>query len=214
MTTPPRSAPTSVSGRTSATPTRPWPRPSTRFAALPGTRLRGVSRLYATAPVGVTDQPDFRNAVVALDAPAGPDPETGALELLATLKDARARVRAPASSSLGPARARPRPPRLRAARGSRVERPAEARSIDADDATRRRPRGCSRSRTPRRRPACSCSRRWPTSLRVSSRPAGARRSRPPARRREIAEGPDAVRVVGTWDARARRWEPVEADQPR
>ena len=34
------------------------------------------------------------------------------------------------------------------------------------------------------------------------------------RRREIAEGPDAVRVVGTWDERARRWEPVEADQPR
>src|SRR6185295_16234011 len=42
------------------------------LAALPGTRLRGVSRLYATEPVGVTDQPEFRNAVVALEAPAGP----------------------------------------------------------------------------------------------------------------------------------------------
>jgi 2-amino-4-hydroxy-6-hydroxymethyldihydropteridine diphosphokinase len=56
------------------------------LAALPGARLRGVSRLYATAPVGVTDQPEFRNAVVALDVPAGPDPETGATDLLVQLK--------------------------------------------------------------------------------------------------------------------------------
>ena len=45
----------------------------------PGARLRGVSRLYRTAPVGDTDQPEFTNAVVALDVPAGPDPATGAL---------------------------------------------------------------------------------------------------------------------------------------
>jgi 2-amino-4-hydroxy-6-hydroxymethyldihydropteridine diphosphokinase len=54
--------------------------------ALPDCRLRGVSRLYATAPVGVTDQPEFLNAVVALDVPAGPDPESGALALLLALK--------------------------------------------------------------------------------------------------------------------------------
>ena len=48
--------------------------------------MRGVSRLYATRPVGVTDQPEFRNAVVALDVPAGPDPATGALALLVALK--------------------------------------------------------------------------------------------------------------------------------
>ena len=35
------------------------------LAGLPGMRLRGVSPLYATAPWGVTDQPDFHNAVVA-----------------------------------------------------------------------------------------------------------------------------------------------------
>ncbi len=29
----------------------------------------GVSRLYATVPVGVVDQPEFRNAVVAIDVP-------------------------------------------------------------------------------------------------------------------------------------------------
>jgi 2-amino-4-hydroxy-6-hydroxymethyldihydropteridine diphosphokinase len=56
------------------------------LAALPGVRLAGVSRLYATEPVGVTDQPEFRNAVAALDVPAGPDPATGALALLLALK--------------------------------------------------------------------------------------------------------------------------------
>ena len=56
------------------------------LAALPEVRLRGVSRLYATDPVGVIDQPEFRNAVCALDVPAGPDPDTGASALLVALK--------------------------------------------------------------------------------------------------------------------------------
>lgn len=56
------------------------------LAALPGARLHAVSRLYLTAPVGVTDQPAFRNAVVALDVPPGPDPATGATALLVALK--------------------------------------------------------------------------------------------------------------------------------
>ncbi len=40
---------------------------------LPGTHLVRCSSLYRTAPVGVTDQPDFINAVCALDTstPAG-----------------------------------------------------------------------------------------------------------------------------------------------
>lgn len=54
--------------------------------ALPGVRLRGQSRIYLTRPVGVTDQPDFLNAVVALDVPAQPDPVTAALALLSALK--------------------------------------------------------------------------------------------------------------------------------
>ena len=54
--------------------------------ALPGARVRAASRLYRTRPVGLTDQPDFHNAVVAMDVPAGPDPETGALALLVALK--------------------------------------------------------------------------------------------------------------------------------
>jgi 2-amino-4-hydroxy-6-hydroxymethyldihydropteridine diphosphokinase len=56
------------------------------LAALPGARLRGVSPLYRTKPVGVKDQPDFLNAVVALDVPAGADPEAGAANLLVALK--------------------------------------------------------------------------------------------------------------------------------
>ena len=56
------------------------------LAGLPSVRLRGVSPLYVTAPWGVTDQPDFHNAVVAVDVPAGPDPATGAIALLTELK--------------------------------------------------------------------------------------------------------------------------------
>ncbi len=56
------------------------------IATLPGARLHAVSRLYATEPVGVIDQPAFRNAVVALDVPASPDPATGATALLIALK--------------------------------------------------------------------------------------------------------------------------------
>jgi 2-amino-4-hydroxy-6-hydroxymethyldihydropteridine diphosphokinase len=57
------------------------------LGALPGATVRGVSRLYATAPVGITEQAEFRNAVVALDVPAGPDPETGGAALLVALKN-------------------------------------------------------------------------------------------------------------------------------
>jgi 2-amino-4-hydroxy-6-hydroxymethyldihydropteridine diphosphokinase len=57
------------------------------LGALPGARLRGVSRLYRTTPVGVTDQPDFLNAVAALDLPGGVDPPADATALLVALKD-------------------------------------------------------------------------------------------------------------------------------
>jgi 2-amino-4-hydroxy-6-hydroxymethyldihydropteridine diphosphokinase len=58
------------------------------LSAMPGVGLAGVSRLYVTAPVEVIDQPDFHNAVVALDVPAGPQgPEaTGPIALLIALK--------------------------------------------------------------------------------------------------------------------------------
>ena len=53
---------------------------------MPGVRLREVSPLYVTAPWGVTDQPEFHNAVVALDVPARPDPAASAIALLGKLK--------------------------------------------------------------------------------------------------------------------------------
>jgi len=56
------------------------------LGAMPGARLRGVSRLYRTAPVGVTDQPDFLNAVVAIDVRGGADAASGATQLLVGLK--------------------------------------------------------------------------------------------------------------------------------
>jgi len=56
------------------------------LAALPDAHIRGVSRLYATDPVGVLDQPEFRNAVVALEVPGGRTPDQGAVALLLALK--------------------------------------------------------------------------------------------------------------------------------
>jgi 2-amino-4-hydroxy-6-hydroxymethyldihydropteridine diphosphokinase len=56
------------------------------LGALPGAEVAGVSRLYVTTPVEVDDQPDFHNAVVALDVPAGPGPNTGPIALLLALK--------------------------------------------------------------------------------------------------------------------------------
>jgi 2-amino-4-hydroxy-6-hydroxymethyldihydropteridine diphosphokinase len=56
------------------------------LAALPRASLAGVSRLYLTAPVEVTDQPDFHNAVVAVDVPATPGAATGPIALLLALK--------------------------------------------------------------------------------------------------------------------------------
>ena len=60
------------------------------LTALPGATLRAVSPLYRSRPVGGVEQPDFLNAVAALEVPAGPDPETGAAALLLTLKQIEA----------------------------------------------------------------------------------------------------------------------------
>src|SRR5215210_115738 len=55
--------------------------------ALPGARVIAVSRLYATAPVGVVDQPEFRNAVALVDVRSRADPERSAVNLLVALKE-------------------------------------------------------------------------------------------------------------------------------
>ncbi len=54
--------------------------------ALGQSRVAAVSRLYVTAPVGVTDQADFHNAVAALETTYRGEPASAAIELLASLK--------------------------------------------------------------------------------------------------------------------------------
>jgi 2-amino-4-hydroxy-6-hydroxymethyldihydropteridine diphosphokinase len=98
---------------------------------LPSVTVRGVSRLYATAPWGVTDQPEFRNAALAMDvATSGQDPAIAALSLLGWLKSLERRA--------GRRRRRRWGPReldldllVFGRHRFSVERTPEARSIDA-----------------------------------------------------------------------------------
>jgi len=182
------------------------------LAALPGAKMRGVSALYATEPVGVIDQPEFRNAVVAIDVPPGPDPATGALALLVALKRLERAFGRRDRERWGP-----RELDLDLLVFGRhlidVERPAEARSTD-----------------PSR----------PTDLVVPHRSAGERlfvlapladlapRLVPPGwtetvesarRRREAVEGADAVRPIarwtdGAWTAETPASPAPESRQPR
>jgi 2-amino-4-hydroxy-6-hydroxymethyldihydropteridine diphosphokinase len=158
---------------------------------LPGASLRGVSALYATAPVGVTDQPTFYNAVVAIDVPLGPDPATGALALLVAVKRLERAFGRRDRERWGP-RELDLDLLVFGRHRIDVERPAEARSAD-----------------PSR----------PTDLVVPHRLAGERlfvlapladlapRLVPPGwretvetarRRREAVEGADAVRPIASW----------------
>lgn len=181
----------------------------TALAALPGARLRGVSRLYATDPVGVTDQPEFRNAVVALDVPAGHDPAAGALSLLASLKDLE--------RAFGRRRGRRWGPReldldllvFGRARLA-IERPPAARSLDADldPAAAARllavPHPSARERLFVLAPLAD--------LAPGLVPPGWGRSVESARRLQVEqEGAGAVRPVGSWDAIAGAWRAI---QPR
>ena len=170
---------------------------------LPGTRLRGVSHLYATEPVGVTSQPEFRNAVVALDVPAGPDPPHGALALLAALKDLERRSGRQVRERWGP-RELDLDLLIFGRAQITVERPAAARSNDADvdpaKATKLLvvPHPEARHRLFVLAPLSDVA-RWLV-------PPGWGESVDTARRRqEAVEGPDAVRAIGPWDGAAGGW---------
>jgi len=178
------------------------------LAALPGVRPHAVSRLYVTRPVGVVDQPAFRNAVVALDVPAGPNPATGATALLIALKQlerafgrqererwgpreldldllvfGRAQLsldRLPAGLSLDPGKA----DRLLV-----VPHPEAAGRLFvlaplADVAARLVPPG------------------WYETVATA------------AARRASIEGPDAVHPIATWDGDRAEWRPLDEPQPR
>jgi 2-amino-4-hydroxy-6-hydroxymethyldihydropteridine diphosphokinase len=176
------------------------------LAVLPGARLRGVSRLFATAPVGVTDQPEFRNAVVAIDIPSGPDPERGALDLLTQLKDLERAFGRRTRRRWGP---RELDLDLLVFGRSRiaVERPPEARSHDADVDPAK---AAKLLEVPHASAATRLFVLAPLSdLAPRLVPPGWGMTVESARRRqERIEGPGAVRVIGRWDAGKGRWRRV------
>lgn len=172
------------------------------LAALPGVRLHGVSRLYATRPVGVEDQPEFRNAVAALDVPAGPHAAAGALALLVALKGLE--------GAFGRKRRRRWGPReldldllvFGRARLS-IERPPEGVPVDPGKADRLLV-------VPHRNAAERLFVLAPLAdLAPGLVPPGWGHTVDWARRRrEAVEGADAVRPIATWDAGPGRWVPM------
>ena len=174
-------------------------------SALPGARIRGVSRLYASEPVGVTDQPEFLNAVVALDVDAGPEAATGALGLLTSLKTLE--------RAFGRRRRRHWGPReldldlliFGRARLS-IERPPGARSTDpaSGDKLLVVPHQSAGERLFVLAPLAD--------LAPGLVPPGWGRSVESARRRQLEiEGPAAVRVIGAWDMAASAWRLIGPD---
>lgn len=176
------------------------------LGALPGVHLRGVSRLYRTVPVGVTDQSDFHNAVVALDVAGGDDPEAGAMALLVALKAVERAFGRRVRERWGPreidldlllfGRAR-----------IHLERPPEARSLDADPS-----KASKLLEVPHREARGRLFVLAPLSDLVPwlVPPGWGETVDTARRRREAVEGPDAVRVVANWDSGARAWRPTDA----
>jgi len=177
--------------------------------ALPGVRVAGVSRLYATEPVGPLDQPEFRNAVVALDVPAGPDPATGALALLVALKRLERAFGRQARARWGPRELDLDLLVLGRARLA-LDRPAEGRSLDAAAD----PTAAARLLVV---PHPDAARRLfvlapLTDLAPGLVPPGwGVRVATARRRRELIEGPSAVRPIARWDAPAGRWVQLQPD---
>ena len=179
------------------------------LATSPGMRVVAVSRLYATEPVGVLDQPEFRNAAVAVDAPAGRDPEAGALALLATLKDLERAFGRRARRRLGP-RELDLDLLVFGRAHLAIERPPAARSIDAETDPARATRLLE---VPHPAAATRLFVLAPLADLVPGLvPPGWRCTVETARRRQAGiEGPGAVRAIGEWDSPGRRWRPP---QPR
>ncbi|HEY3071299.1 MAG TPA: 2-amino-4-hydroxy-6-hydroxymethyldihydropteridine diphosphokinase [Candidatus Limnocylindrales bacterium] len=169
------------------------------LAALPNVRLRGVSSLYATRPVGVTDQPEFRNAVVALEVPTGADPPTGAAALLLALKSLERAFGRQARGRWGPRELDLDLLAFGRARFS-IDRPPGGRSDDPAKAS-----------LPLTVPHPEAQRRLfvlapLAELAARLVPPGWRETVESARRRqEQVEGADAVRPVGRWDPAKGEW---------
>jgi len=173
--------------------------------ALPGARVAGVSPLYATAPWGVTDQPEFRNAVVALDVEMadGQTSDTAALDLLGRIKALERDAGRRPGRRWGPRELDIDLlvfGRYRIA----VDRPPGARSLDADTDPSKAAR---RLEVPHRdlgeRLFVLASL---ADLAPGLVPPGWRETVATRRRRVAAAvDPGAVRRVGTWDVASGRW---------
>ncbi len=169
------------------------------LASLPGVRLRAVSRLYLTKPVGVVDQPDFHNAVVALDVPQGPDPETGALALLIALKAMERAFGRHAGQRWGP-RELDLDLLLFGRHRIRAERPIAARSSDPAERSEEHPLEVPHPAARKRLFVLAPLADLAPGL---VPPSWGETVRSAHRRRERIEGPDAVRPIARWDGR--RW---------
>jgi len=168
------------------------------LAALPGATLVGVSRLYVTAPVGVTDQPDFHNAVAALDLPEGPG-RAGPIALLLALKSIERAFGRQDRPRHGP-RELDLDVLLFGEAHMAVERPEPGRSPDPAKATRllEVPHPEARRRLFVLAPL--------SDLAPDLVPPGWPESVEAARvRRESIEGVSAVRVIGLWDGGLGHW---------
>jgi 2-amino-4-hydroxy-6-hydroxymethyldihydropteridine diphosphokinase len=169
------------------------------LAALPGVSMAGVSRLYVTAPVGVTDQPDFHNAVVALDVPAGPGHNTGPVALLLALKSVERAFGRQERYRYGP-RELDLDLLVFGDEHLTVERPEDGRSPDPAKATRllEVPHPEARGRLFVLAPLAD--------LAPDLVPPGWPESVTQARaRRESIEGEAAVRPIADWDVDLGRW---------
>jgi len=171
------------------------------LSALPGARLVGVSPLYQTRAVGPVEQSDFLNAVTRLSYPAGAPPEAAAMGLLVALKRLE--------RSLGRIERQRWGPReidldllLLGNHVLRVERDADARSADParDEGPQwlEIPHPSARQRLFVLAPLAD--------LAPTLEPPGWGESVVQARDRERqTAGPEAVRLVGTWDASRGGW---------
>jgi 2-amino-4-hydroxy-6-hydroxymethyldihydropteridine diphosphokinase len=178
---------------------------------LPAVRVRGVSRLYATEPWGVTDQPEFRNAAIALDMTIhGTDPAAAALVLLGRLKTLE--------RAAGRRRRRRWGPReldldllVFGRHRISVERPSDARSIDAETDPAKAAR---RLEVPHRDLGERLFVLAPLAdLAPQLVPPGWSQTVETRRRRLAAgEAPGSVRVVGEWDPSRQSWRPVGDSQ--
>ncbi|CAN5633914.1 2-amino-4-hydroxy-6-hydroxymethyldihydropteridinediphosphokinase [soil metagenome] len=173
------------------------------LGGLAGVRLRGVSRLYATAPWGVADQPEFRNAVVALDVAAGTAPEAGALALLGRLKSLEREAGRRPGRRWGP-RELDLDLLVFGRHRLLVDRDPGARSNDADHDP---PKAARRLEVPHRDLGERLFVLAPLAD-VAPRlvPPGWSETVETRRRRVAAStGPEAVRVVGSWTGSRGRW---------